>query len=882
MSLDLTLQQYLTYSIKGLVNRTNQNINYYSSPKLEISYINALISDIQNNLNSGYKNYLYNYYCEYGQGREDNPFSYSYGNYRTGGVLMMDYRADSSGFINYWRRGEQVSDYDFSAYRTGYTPSTQTSGESYNNLPISNYKIVVNAAPLYHLFPDPSKISYIYWHKNPQWYSSGQEKYYNYTTETSSNASFIADWYEEHKNWIINADIINDGGSSQYNNKMIKCYSGDTELTYNLQLNVPNTELVTHIQNLGLYLTPRTILPICFNLLNTYSNETTGFMGMYQPWTPLNHFDWFSLANLINDVGDKTEVLNRIDNEDNYYERTGRFVSYSQITNNANYLVTIIYDGVTYSFYRIEKETLEDVLDIIVPGKWLYTGFYEPNKLASLDIDYGGTLSPTFDPSVTEYNLLANNQNIIFSTTTTNDAALTVKRRDSSGLSYVVSSDDGVLDEYHFLMQYQSETLYFIVEENEWIVHIRLNDLYTPGTPPGQESTPGEVHNEWGTGTTYNDSVLEPNPNAVVNFGGKGSGYHIYLLTADQINYLKKNLWELPGTDAVKVLFANLSANGQAIINTTLFPFDLTYGKTLGTDYESAEVESGTGNSIWVGNYPFGWNSSQLGTVYEAKSSYNPFLETFTFTIDRYYGTANSENFLDYNPYTKITIYLPYIGFKNLDPNRIYGKTIYVRYAVNITNGNCICYLWNYKNNNIEEQYKEYIDIFEGNCGSNVPFYVNAANADYIKQLEKIGVSIAGAAITGGLGAGVAGKNIGNGALMGAANDVSGKLPYDEQFLPVKSLVGNPNLYRYLTQWIFILISRPKTDVPMSGYNSYQYYEGRPSNIVVAPNTLRGYTQISKPKLLNVGTIEEKEELINICENGIRIAALDSNNNLIY
>ena len=73
----------------------------------------------------------------------------------------------------------------------------------------------------------------------------------------------------------------------------------------------------------------------------------------------------------------------------------------------------------------------------------------------------------------------------------------------------------------------------------------------------------------------------------------------------------------------------------------------------------------------------------------------------------------SSENISDFEPYTTAKIYLPFIGFHDIDLNSLIDKTISLKYYANLYTLDCICYL---EVNGIK------IKSFSGRCGYFFPY----------------------------------------------------------------------------------------------------------------------------------------------------------------
>lgn len=76
-------------------------------------------------------------------------------------------------------------------------------------------------------------------------------------------------------------------------------------------------------------------------------------------------------------------------------------------------------------------------------------------------------------------------------------------------------------------------------------------------------------------------------------------------------------------------------------------------------------------------------------------------------TIPEYWG-----GFLDYEPYTSIQIYLPYIGYREINPSEVMNKVMHVYYHIDLFTGSCICFI---------EVAGNILYQFEGNCLVQLP-----------------------------------------------------------------------------------------------------------------------------------------------------------------
>ncbi|MBD5232340.1 MAG: hypothetical protein HDS66_09375 [Bacteroidales bacterium] len=108
--------------------------------------------------------------------------------------------------------------------------------------------------------------------------------------------------------------------------------------------------------------------------------------------------------------------------------------------------------------------------------------------------------------------------------------------------------------------------------------------------------------------------------------------------------------------------------------------------------------------------------------------------------LEPYYGSA-----LDYSPYTKISCFLPYIGNVSLNVDEVMGRTLVVKYRVDICSGSCVAYIT--VDGTVLYQYS-------GHCAIPIPFS-SADFSSYVNSAISVG-KLAGAALIGGAGAAMA------------------------------------------------------------------------------------------------------------------------------
>lgn len=213
----------------------------------------------------------------------------------------------------------------------------------------------------------------------------------------------------------------------------------------------------------------------------------------------------------------------------------------------------------------------------------------------------------------------------------------------------------------------------------------------------------------------------------------------LFAPTAAQMQQLADFMWTDFGgtaTDVFEVLQELVEAVKRSISN----PLDYIIGLNI---IPSQGLSIGSSKVVRFGFVSSGVSMPQLANQY--------------FTVDcgtLAFDTVCGDTFLDYAPYSKFSIYLPYIGFKDVDPNDFVGHTIGVIYHGDVVTGGVTAYIT--KDGSVMYQYS-------GCCALNVP--LSADNwGETISAAINVATGIVAAAATGGA-AGVA-----MAAAKGAAN----------------------------------------------------------------------------------------------------------------
>lgn len=214
-----------------------------------------------------------------------------------------------------------------------------------------------------------------------------------------------------------------------------------------------------------------------------------------------------------------------------------------------------------------------------------------------------------------------------------------------------------------------------------------------------------------------------------------------------------------------------------------------------------------------------------------------------------------SGGYLDYSPYTKVEIYLPYIGFRTLNADEVMGKTINVMYKVDILSGACTC--WVDVLTTVADGTTDLCTtyVFMGECAVSIPM----ASGDWTNLLN--GIIGAAASVGAGFAAGGAG-----GAIAGGVSAASSVAVNDSKIHVERSGAITSSAGLMAPQSPFLIISTPHIHKPAE----VPYYTGYPAYFTAVLGDLSGYTIIDKIHLNNIpATDPELEEIEALLKGGV-------------
>lgn len=281
-----------------------------------------------------------------------------------------------------------------------------------------------------------------------------------------------------------------------------------------------------------------------------------------------------------------------------------------------------------------------------------------------------------------------------------------------------------------------------------------------------------------------------------------------YKMSNARIRALASFLWGANFFDNIKLLNSSPIEN---IVSCKILPISI----------------SGSDERIVLGNVDSGINGDKVNSAYK--------FEIGSLSISEYY-----KSFLDYAPYTKLTIFLPFIGFKELDANTFMGKILKVIYIFDLITGSVKAQLFS---NNV------YVESYDGNAGIEIP--LTASNR---AQVEGAFISSALSALES-----KSVPSVGSALLDGAMT------PY------TFSTKGSysPSCGSYDTRKVFVIYDRPTLQIP----STYGHDKGYPCKLSRSLGSVNGFTVVSDSVDLSgiACTDKERQEIYNALTSGVYI-----------
>ena len=294
----------------------------------------------------------------------------------------------------------------------------------------------------------------------------------------------------------------------------------------------------------------------------------------------------------------------------------------------------------------------------------------------------------------------------------------------------------------------------------------------------------------------------------------------LYKVSQTQVSKFVGFLWS--DSFSVASLSKIFSDPMQAIISFGMFPFDVSAGA-------SVPIYLGKNNTGAVGDLVTGqYVTVPMGSV----------------NLTEFYGGA-----LDYNPYTKIQLVLPYCGVVNINSDEFMTKAVTVTYRVDILSGACVAFV---------SDGERVLQQVNGNCLVTLPYASTDFKQVYSSLLGLAGT--AGAAIVAGATGGLTAPVVGGIGASLAMNTLNAKENY------ARGGAAGSTLGFLGVQTPYLVITRPRQCLPENN----GHFQGYPLYTTERLGDLTGFTKVAQIHLDDIdATDSELKEIARLLTEGV-------------
>lgn len=307
-------------------------------------------------------------------------------------------------------------------------------------------------------------------------------------------------------------------------------------------------------------------------------------------------------------------------------------------------------------------------------------------------------------------------------------------------------------------------------------------------------------------------------PTVVIPSGSANALYAIYNPTQGELSSFGSWLWSSNFVDQLLKLFNDPM---QAIIG-------------LHKVFAPPAI-SGT-STIKVGYLDSGVSSNVVGNQYTT-------IDCGSVSISEYFG-----NVFDYDPFTQIYIYLPFVGIERLDVGEVMRGSVGVKYHVDVLTGACLAEI-----TVIRDGAGGILYTFAGNCAVQYPVS-SGSYMGIVASLASIAGGVVGTIASGGALAPVA---------MGA---VSGIMNAHTRVNHSGAFSGNAGAMGVKTP--YIIITRPQTCLA----DNFPAFNGYPANKTTTLSACSGFVKCETCHVENIpATDTELSEIEMLLKAGVLI-----------
>jgi len=320
--------------------------------------------------------------------------------------------------------------------------------------------------------------------------------------------------------------------------------------------------------------------------------------------------------------------------------------------------------------------------------------------------------------------------------------------------------------------------------------------------------------------TTQQDEPTQPpdtgdgsTPVPALPSGSASSLWAVYNPSQGELNSFGAWLWSSDFVEQLKKLFADPM---QAII---------------GVHKVFATPHTGGSQNIKCGYLDSGVSASVVTSQYTT-------VDCGSASLREYFG-----NVFDYDPFTKVSIFLPFIGIVPLNTADVMRSTVSVKYKVDVITGACLAE----------------VNISRDGGGGILYTYGGSAIVTYpVSSGSYVGAVQAALSTAIGIGTAIAtgGASLGAsaGMVLGGLSNAKTQVQHSGQFSGSSGAMGGKKPY--------LIVSRPQTRTP----SKISEYKGIPSNAIHKLSSCTGFVKVNevhiKSKTAYDNEIQEIESLL--------------------
>lgn len=319
------------------------------------------------------------------------------------------------------------------------------------------------------------------------------------------------------------------------------------------------------------------------------------------------------------------------------------------------------------------------------------------------------------------------------------------------------------------------------------------------------------------TDTDTPDTGTGTGPTVTIPTGNASSLWAVYNPSQSQLNSFGAWLWSSDLVDQIKRLFVDPM---QAVI---------------GVHKVFCNVPNGGSASIKCGYIDSGVSAPTVSSQYVQ-------IDCGTVSVNEFYG-----NVFDYEPYTTIHAYLPFIGVVKLDTGDVMRGNVNITYGVDVITGACLAKIKVTRDGNSGILYS-----FGGSCAVHYPLS-SGSYGGIISGIVSAAVGVGTSVITGNPLAAV-------GGIVSGAHQAHFDVSKSGGFTGASGATGPKKPY--------LIISRPQTSMA----RGFDVMTGYPANQLIQVKDCEGFIKCKETHVeSSTATQEELNTIETMLKNGILI-----------